>query len=195
MILELELVETIAQSRRWQAHRRDIGRSTQPVACLCECKFERRCVEKPNGKPTQNRAQIGPESVQNRSPGRPGSARGPECRPRARNRRPQRRPERTQERPKSDPSAPRRRPRAPQESQEVAGEARKDAPRAPKSLRSRLRGLSASNFDRKAHPGPFSGRCSIDFAFENALQLERQLCAEVASKAASPTMPKVRFVS
>ena len=58
-------------------------RVNRKIPRLCECKFERRFVRTTKRKSTPKRSKIEPKSVQNRSPERPRSHRGPEFRPRA----------------------------------------------------------------------------------------------------------------
>ncbi len=111
-------------------------------------------------------SQIDPKSTPNRSPGRPGSPRGPQCRPCALKSAPgcAKSPPRSPPGPLWErPGSPRGIPSPPWRAQQVAREARKGGPRESKSAQSRLWNLSATKFGRKVRSEPFSGRFSIDF--------------------------------
>ena len=100
-------------------------RVNREIPRLCECKFEQRFVRKTKRKSTPKRSKIEPKSVQNRSPERPRSHRGPEFRPRAQESAPRGAPSGPKDalggpqgRPKSDQGRPKSAQRGPEGSPE-----------------------------------------------------------------------------
>ena len=117
-------------------------RVNRKIPRLCECKFERRFVRTTKRKSTPKRSKIEPKSVQNRSPERPRSHRGPEFRPRAQESAPRGAPSGPKDalggpqgRPKNDQGRPKSAQRGPEGSPE--------GPRGPHS-RPRIRTTTSS---------------------------------------------------
>ena len=111
-------------------------RVNRKIPRLCECKFERRFVRTTKRKSTPKPSKIEPKSVQNRSPERPRSHRGPEFRPRAQ---------------ESALRRPQAAPRTPLGAHKGVPRATKAAQRAPRGgQRARQRDLGRGKIDHKS---------------------------------------------